>query len=49
MMPLDLMLTWKHLIYDVGEVPDNVKHSFFSQILIGDMWCVISEGQNKLG
>lgn len=48
-MSLDLTLTWKHLIYDMGKVADNVEHCFFSQILIGHMWCVISEKQNKFG
>ena len=47
MMSLDLTLTWKHLFYKVGQIADNAEHCFFSQILIGYMWCVISEKQNN--
>lgn len=33
------------MIYDVGEVADNVEHCLLSKIHIGYMWCVISEKQ----
>lgn len=42
-------LTRENLVENVGEVADNVEHFLFSQILIGHMWRVISEKQNKLG
>lgn len=48
MATFDLTLTWKHLLYDVGKVADNLEHLLFSQILIGHMWGVISEKQNRL-
>lgn len=43
MFPPDFVITWKHLIYDVSEVVDNVEHCVFSQIFIINMWSVITE------
>lgn len=41
-----LKLTWKDLFYDVSEVADNVQYFLIAQVLIGYMWCVISEKQH---
>lgn len=47
-MYLDLTLTWKQLIYNIGKVAYNEEHCFFSQILVGYMWRVVSEQQNDI-